>query len=238
MMRRIAILLYPLSFSLVSLPATASDAMTETIQMAYAPYRAALFTTNGKSQADARIALSRARSSWDHVAVQFGKHAPVPYANDSKISEDFSSIEASYAKATAEVEQNQLSKAHETLEAIRDILAKLRWRNGVIVFSDYMNDYHTQMENVLRNGASLLAQPNGAMQLMAEVGTLDYLAQRLVQQAPPSLADNHEFKELAQAVMKSVGNLKTALLAGDMSASKEALGLIKKPYAALFLKFG
>ena len=66
-----------------------------------------------------------------------------------------------------------------------------RQRNGVVVFSDAMNDYHSEMEHVLGEGPKALQQAQGWMQLMARAGTLDYLAARLLQQAGTALKAGH-----------------------------------------------
>jgi hypothetical protein len=79
---------------------------------------------------------------------------------------------------------NQPVAAHETLEAARDIIAALRHRNQVVVYSDYMNDYHAQMEKVLIAGPKIIDQPGGMQQVTAMVGALDYLARKQVGEAP------------------------------------------------------
>ena len=223
---------------LLSVNGLAADALTEAIQKSYAPYRAALYKTNGKSQAEAREVLDQAREGWARVASQFGVRPPAPYDRDKQLPQTFDAIDKAYAKASGEVEQNKLGKAHATLEEVRELLADLRRRNGVIVFSDHMNAYHSAMEELVADGADLLAKPDGKLRLMARVGVLDYLVKNLKSEAPPELAANAEFVELAKGVTKSVADLEAALLADKEEAVKEAISTLKKPYSRLFLKFG
>ena len=129
-------------------------------------------------------------------------------------------------------------EAHETLEDVREIMADLRRRNQVVVFSDHMNAYHAEMEHFLDDGEKILASKSGLMELTAKAGVLDYLAQRLKSEAPASLVQNEEFITLLKAVGKSVADLKAALFAQDVARVKEAIGKLKQPYSRMFIKFG
>ena len=108
----------------------------------------------------------------------------------------------------------------------------------MIVYSDHMNAYHAEMEHVLIGGAKLLDQAQGFMLLMARLGALDYLAQRLSSEAPAALIANPEFTAAIKALEASLADLRNAVLAQDAAKVKAALPKIKPPYAKLFLKFG
>lgn len=221
-----------------ALPALAADAVTDAMQAAYGPYRVALFKTNSNSQAEAQQAMTQAQQSWGKLASQFGTKPPVPYDRDAAFATSLAEVSKVYAKATEQVAANQLIAAHETLEAARDIMAELRHRNQVVVYSDHMNAYHQEMEHVLIDGAKTLAQPNGMQQLTAQVGVLTYLSKKLGTEAPANYSSNPEFVELLKAVDKSVADLQAALFAQNAVAVKEAMGKVKGPYSKLFLKFG
>jgi hypothetical protein len=113
---------------------------------------------------------------------------------------------------------------------VRDVMADLRQRNQVIVYSDHMNAYHVEMERVLNDGEKALAAPNGLLELAAKVCVLEYLAGRLMK--------NDEFVAMHRAVQKSVADLKASLFAQDSAKVKEALGKLKGPYSKMFIKFG
>jgi hypothetical protein len=218
--------------------AQAADAVTDAIQAAYGPYRAALFRTNGKSQPEAQQALVQAQQAWASVTQRFATQPPAPYDRDASFASTLAQVGAVYEKAAAEIRDNKLPVAHETLEAARDLLADLRRRNGVVVFSDHMNAYHAEMEHLLIEGPKLLAGPQGLQQLMAQVGTLDYLVRQLRAQAPSSLATNAEFDGLLKDVEGSVKAVRAAVLSQDLVAVKDTMGKVKAPYSKLFLKFG
>ena len=224
--------------ALLTTTAYAGDPLTDAIQSAYAPYRVALFKTNSKSQTESRDAVLQARTKWAELTVRYAAQPPMPYANDTRFKEDCVKVDAVYAKAAGEIERGELAPAHETLEEVRDILADLRRRNGIVVFSDHMNAYHSEMEHLFDNGKKLLAEDKGALRLMARVGSLTYLAQRMKREAPANLQANAEFVSLNQAVVDSVAELEKAVLSGAEPAIHAAIGGLKKPYGRMFLKFG
>lgn len=218
--------------------ASAADAITDAMQAAYVPYRIALFRTNSKAQAESEQAIAAARTQWRALAARFGATPAAPYDRDASFASTLKEVDAVYARAEAQIAARQLPEAHETLEKARDLLSDLRRRNNVVVFSDHMNAYHEQMEHVLVDGPKILSQPGGLLELAAQAGTLDYLARRLRAEAPAALAQDGEFKGLADAVEASVRALRAAVSKQDDAAVREALGKLKAPYSRLFLKFG
>ncbi len=229
-----------LSVSLLSAAghALAADPLTLAMQETYAPYRVALFKTNAKAQEDARKAVIQAQQGWVRLTGQFGANPPPPYAGDGELAASLASVAKVYGKALREIESNQLAEAHETLEEVRDVMADMRRRNQVIVFSDHMNAYHAEMEHVLKESETVLAGPNGMLVLMAKVGTLEYLAGRVKSEAPANLQRNDEFVVMHKALEKSVADVKAALFAQDSTKVKDAISKLKQPYSKMFIKFG
>lgn len=223
---------------LASTTALAADPLTDAMQKAYAPYRTALFKTNSDAQADARQAIDQAREAWRDIVGQFGSQAPAPYDRDSAFASSLTKVGRIYDQAADEIGKGRLPEAHETLEEAREVMAALRARNNVIVFSDHMNAYHAQMEHVLIEGPQILDGADGLLELTAQTGALDMLAGRLSTEASAALRGNEEFKTSLAAVQKSVADLKAALFAQDKSKVKEALGKLKAPYSRMFIKFG
>ena len=227
-----------LSFLFVAGIAHAIDPVTEAMQKTYVPYRVALFKTNNEAQNESRQAVAQAQQGWNQIIRQFGEKPPVPYAQDAAFSNSLTDVSKVYAKAAAEIDKNQLKEAHETLEHAREVMAEMRHRNQIIVYSDHMNAYHAQMEKVLNEGGKTLTEPNGLLQLTGQVGVLEFLAARLKSEAPADYRTNDEFNALYMAVDTSVANLKAALFAQDVARVKETIGKVKGPYSKMFIKFG
>jgi len=226
----------PLFFGLP--PAQAGDAATDAIQAAYAPYRAALVRTNAKAQDESERAVADAMRAWRGVVERFGTAAPPPYDRDPKFAATLAEVSAVYAEADRLARARDLAGAHEVLERARDLLSDLRQRNGVVVFSDPMNEYHAEMEHTIADAPRLLDEPQGQLKLMARVGTLEYLAARLRTLAPAALQADAEFTAAQRAVAESVAALRAAVLAGDRGAIERALGALKGPYGRMFLRYG
>lgn len=218
--------------------AHAADPVTDLMQAANAPYRMALYKTNGKSQDEAQQALLQAQQTWNKLATQFGTTPAAPYDRDPAFSASVTEVSHVYDQALKEVSVGQLSTAHTTLERVREVMADMRHRNNVVVFSDHMNAYHSQMEVIMIHGADTLAQPKGLLLLTAQTGALSYLAKQLDEQVSAALKKNEEFNTLLKAVNQSVGKLEEALLNQDAAAVKEAASKLKGPYSKLFAKFG
>jgi len=218
--------------------AHAADPVTEAMQAANAPYRMALYKTNGKSQDEAMQALVQAQQEWRKLNAQFGAKPSAPYDRDPAFAASVAEVIKVYDAALEEVKANRLADAHNTLERVRDIMADMRQRNNVVVFSDHMNAYHSQLEVLMIHGTDTLAQPKGMLRLTAQTGALSYLAKQLGTQASESLTKNVEFTTLLGAVNQSVANLEAALFNQDAVAIKEALGKLKGPYSKIFAKFG
>ncbi len=217
--------------------AQAADPVTDAMQAANAPYRMALFKTNGTSQAEAQQALTQAQQAWDKLSAQVAKPT-APYDRDTAFGASVAGVTKVYTKAMSEIAVNDLKAAHNTLEEARDIMADMRARNNVVVFSDHMNAYHSVMEHIIVDGNATLAQPKGLLLMTSQAGALSYLARRLTSQAPESHSKNAEFTGLVDAVIKSVAALDAALMNQDLAAVKEAISKLKGPYSKLFSKFG
>ncbi len=218
--------------------AQASDALTDAMQDAYAPYRMALFRTNGKSQSEAQQAITQAQQAWRSVAERFGAKPPAPYDRDIELAGRMAQLNALYDRAAAAARDNRLTEAHEELESVRELTADLRRRNGVVVYSDHMNAYHAEMERLLVEAPKALGAPNGTLLVMSQVGALDYLVRQLRLQAPAALQRDAEFDVLLKDVEASVQAVRAALMRQDPDAVRGALGKVKPPYSRLFVKFG
>ena len=209
------------------------------VAKAYAPYRVALFKSNQNDAEATRKALSKFQAIWQGTILKSYPDAPARYAGETKWSESLVSIEAIAAKAALSADEGDLGEAHETLEAIRNELDALRDRNGVRVFSSFVNAYHAAMEPVL--GVTVKAEnwsDATRATLLEQAGVLGYLADDLAAHAPEDLLANEEFKKLLVALLGSVDAFKTALESNDPAKIIPAQKALKPAYAKLFVKFG
>ena len=206
------------------------DAETR-IASAYADYRMALFVTNQKKQAETDAAIAAFRDKWAALSADWRKTAPPQYADDAALAETLDKVAKLAETAAAEAKTGDLAKSHDTLEGIRDALADLRARNGIVSFSDRMNAYHTVMEHVYDHKYETPAA------MAEDVAVLAYLAKDIGGNRPAG-ANAAEFDPLFKALDGTVANLRAAMKSGDAAAIEAARKAIKPAYSRLFLKFG
>lgn len=197
------------------------------MRAAYGDYRTALFATNsGKAEPSAK-AVAAFEAAWAPLAAG---GVPPQYADDPAYAGTMRAVSEIAAAAGSEIAAGNLAEAHETLEGIREEIADLHARNGIINISDRMNAYHARMEHVIG------MDTGDATEVAYQAVILGYLIEEVIAN-PPADADA-SFDELSAAVTASVAAVRSAAESGDAAAVKAAVGGLKAPYSKLFLKFG
>lgn len=230
-------LLVAAALAIAALHGQAADALTDAIDAAYPPYRTALFRTNAGAADESVRAVAAARDAWAALRRRFAAGPVTPYDRDAGFAKTLADVDDVYGRAAAEARDGRLAAAHETLEAVRDLIGELRRRNGVIAYSDHVNACHAQMEAVLKEGPRQL-EGAGLAALAMQVGVLDHLARKLDTEAQPTLRSQPGFADALRDVQVSVGALRQAVLAQDAGAARRALSALKAPFSRLFLHFG
>ncbi|MCB1502221.1 MAG: hypothetical protein KDK07_20960 [Bauldia sp.] len=204
------------------------------LRRAYADYRAALFFTNAGNGDKAAASVTAFKDQW--AVLTDGAASPPQYADDAAYAATAAEVSALADKAAAEIAAGQLAEAHETLEGVREEIAALHERNGVISFSDRMNAYHARMEEILMSDHGAL-DAAALGQLREEAAVLVYLAGDIARH-PPAEAGEADFAPLLAAMETSATALLEAARAGDAAATASALKALKPAYSKFFLKFG
>jgi hypothetical protein len=200
----------------------------------YASYRAALFATNSGDAAKSAKALDGFGQSWSGIAGSYAKAPPPQYAMDDRWSATMEAVQAKIDAARSEIAAGDLPAAHLTLEDVRAEFGGLHERNGMSGFSDRMNDYHAEMEDIL----ALDLAATDALTLAEHAGILSYLATRIEHRPAPEAVGNADYDKLQQPFLASVKAFETAVKSGDPAAISAAAGGLKGPYSKFFLMFG
>ena len=201
---------------------------------AYSAYRVALFQTNANDQKATLDALAAAQGGWSKVVSTYRDKPPAIYADDRAYAKDLDEVSGLLSRAQAQAAAGTLPAAHETLEGVRDILGELRRRNGVIVFSDHINAYHTEMERVI--GGEIAMEDRRA--LIEQSGVLVYLDRKIRANAPAAYQGDPKFQQLSAGNTAAIEKLRTALASNAVADIKSAIESLKPAYAKLFLAFG
>nr|WP_321461546.1 hypothetical protein [uncultured Cohaesibacter sp.] len=224
---------------LVGMSSVALADFDSDVAKAYAPYRVALFKSNQKDGEATQKAIATFQSIWKGTIVKNYPVAPSRYAGETKWSESLQAIDDIAQKAAQTAADGDVLEAHEILEAIRNELDDLRDRNGVRVFSSYVNDFHAAMEHALAQEVSMESWSDGVQaKLLQQVGVLGYLADDLSAHVPADLAANEEFMQLLADLIDSVDAFRAALESNDPASVIAAQKALKPAYAKLFVKFG
>lgn len=226
-----------LAAALAVSPAFAGPVADFNAEMAavYAQYRMVLFKTNQGDQAASAKLAAEFDGAWKTFANKWRAAPPPQLSEDAGFAATLDQVAALATKSAGEISEGKLGEAHETLEAVREQVSALNARNGLVTFSDRMNDYHAMMEHVLKakyEGENAMAQAG------ADAAVLGYLAAQLKAKAPAAFTSDPEFAKAIDGIAASVDAVSKAAIAGDASALKAALGNLKKPYALAFVKYG
>jgi hypothetical protein len=203
----------------------------------YGAYRIALFRTNTGTQQESEKALADFASQWNTLRSEYTQAPPPQYADDPLWSDTLAAVGESLDAATDAVSNADLVRAHESLEAIRDEIGALHARNNIETFSDRMNAYHAEMEDVLAVDLSVM-DTSAAQELLERAAVLSYLAKEITGRPPPEAADSTDYAALVTAFDKSASDFLSAARQGNQAEIKAARSKLKAPYSKLFLKFG
>lgn len=205
------------------------------LNAAYAHYRAALLQTNLKNKDATQAAIAAFEKGWSEIAGR--KSSPPPqYAEDAKWGDTLEQVTKVLAAAKAEAAQGDLTKSHNTLEAIRDLIGDLRQRNGVTSFSDRINTYHEHMEVVVEG--KYASDPEGMAKLREDVAVLIFLAKEVEKFKPATFGGDDVFKQVLSGMLASVTALQAAVRSGESARIEELRKALKPAYSKLFARYG
>ena len=215
-------------------PAFGQTGFQSMVDDTYSAYRTALFQTNANNQKATIEALAAAQTGWAKVVLNYRDKPPAIYAGDRAYAKSLDDVSGLLSRAQVQATAGALPAAHETLEGVRDTLGELRHRNGVIVFSDHINAYHSEMERVI--GGEIAIDDRRA--LTEQTGVLVYLDKQIRANASPAYLSDTKFQQLSAGNTAAVEKLRSALASGSGADIKAAIDGLKPAYAKLFLAFG
>ncbi len=203
----------------------------------YAGYRGALAVTNTPNREGSEKAVGAFQSSWSAFVARYRNSPPPHFAEDARWAETLDEVGAVVARASGEVAKGDIAAAHLTLEAVRERLAELRARNGVIAYSDRIDAFHHTMEEVVSKPYGGFSA-SGITSLVEDVAVLVHLGEELKKLPPPDAEKAADFAPTLAALLDAVRDLQTAARAGDADKIKAARAKVKPAFGKLFVKFG
>jgi hypothetical protein len=210
------------------------------LDRAYVP--ALALTKMGTAEASNK-ALGKLKQQWRVFNAKYADAVP----NDDGWKKDFASVGTAISEAADHLANGRQLDAHESLEAIREILLETRRRNGMDYYLDRLTEFHTTMEEIVL--AVKVEQPMDLTQ--DKIEKIRQLTGKAVAQwdevksspfQPQRFGFNEEKmakrKQLLQAETAALEKLEQALAAKD-KAQIVATGMAIKPlFAQSFMLFG
>jgi hypothetical protein len=210
------------------------------LDQAYVP--ALALTKMGTPEASKK-ALGNLERRWQGFRQQY-VHA---FPDDAQWKTDFESVGKAIGEATEHLAAGRQLDAHESLEAIREILLEARRRNGMDYYLDRLTEFHTTMEEIVL--AVKVERPADLSE--DKIAEIRKLADRAVKQwdqvkSAPFHVQRFGFndqklakrKQLLQAETNALDKLQQALAAEDRAQIIATGTAIKPIFAQSFMLFG
>jgi hypothetical protein len=207
---------------------------------AYVP--ALALTKMGTLEASGK-ALGRLKRDWRGFQAQFAGAMP----QDGQWRTDFRRVSVAIKEADTHLQAGHQAEAHESLEAIREILLTARRRHDLDYYLDYLTEFHDTMEVIVL--AVKDAQPADLQ--ASTIESMRGLTDKAIEQwervkvAPFSAkrfrfseAKNAQRQQLLKAETLALQQLKAALASGDKAQIISTGKAIKPVFAKSFMLFG
>lgn len=105
----------------------------------YVEYRNSLLFSNQNDRLNTLKSLRQVRQNWSEVIRKYSEHPPCEYLGDKNWKPSLNKVGGIIDNGLRQAEGGDMLEAHETLENIRAVLSELRRRNGIIAFSDHVD---------------------------------------------------------------------------------------------------
>jgi len=206
-------------------------------------YIPALSLTSEGDTARSKAALAVLSVEWHEFRRRHGRWAKA----DTEWQPDLSRAETMIQRAVLLADADSLARAHDELEPVRTVMMKLRRRNGIDYFLDYLTEFHPPMEALVSAGKSRLPESlnPGALDSLKTEYALAASAWNRVESAGLDrwrYELNQQQRAEAEAHIKAeseaLGRLGDAFAARDRAAVLKAAATLKPEFAALYKMFG
>lgn len=207
---------------------------------AYAHYRAASTYLRTGNVALADIELEDFAARWRDVISEFGDAPPQAFSGEANWRGTLESIRQRTDNSQSALDKDDLKAAREAVLPIRKDLAALRRRNGVIVFSDCVNDISAEMDLLVpfrRNPPDFDAKGD-VQEIQTRTAVLTYLFKGCRERAPDSLRSDPQFERIISGALEGLARMWRALDARDLRMLTGTISELRSFEQILFQRFG
>ena len=232
---------------LFSGPATAGGSKTgntvhfhQAFEEAYGHYREAYFYLRRDNVMVAIFELEAMISKWHLFEQKYAGHPPALYAKDVEWKDTLNTVGAISRKALEMVTKGEPKSAYDILTPVRFILSKLRKRNGVITFRDYVEAANLAFRElfIFRHDPPNFDDSTAVRALRKHVVETIGAYQNCLDKAPPKAAKDEQFKRL---INDSLYYLERIEIAIGKKSKIDVINILRRVVSSnnlLWLRFG
>lgn len=239
---RIATMLIVAGAVLSPILAQATDlkAFNQSVAVAYRHFRGASFYLRTKNLAVATFELDDMQAAWRVVETRFSAAPPDSFAGDPAWRETLRDIGARIENALRAADQGDLKRTASFVGPVRGLLAALRARNNVYVFSDCVNEANAAGEAILafRPRPHAFDDDDWVNRLRAQAAVVAYIYAKCGRAAPAALRNDAGFNRLIEGALDEMTSVLQAIATKNSRLLAITLGEFRSFDRILFLNYG
>jgi len=229
-------------FLVLAQAAAASDLaqFSQAVAAAYHPYKSGVFYLRTDNPSVAGFEIAEAAEVWRRDVMPFAAAPPDAFSDDPDFAADLAEIAERLTNAAAQIGEEREEDAAAQLNPVREILGRLRARNGQIAFSDYVDAANEAMDRLweFRDDPPDWSDVEAVDLLKAQTAVTAYLYRRCRDAAAPELAQDPEFLRITEGAIASFEGLWREIRAQDTAAVINYLRELRSFDRILWLQFG
>lgn len=207
---------------------------------AYTHYREAAFYSRSDNTPVAGLALDEFVVKWTAVVEHFADSPPPEYAGDARWGETLRDILAHAESGLEALDSDDPKAAREAIGPIRGMLGELRRRNGVVIWSDLVDELSAAMDVLARYRRDVkdLDDTGTVAKVREQAAIVAALFERCRKEAAPEIAGEPEFIRLIEGANESMGRLQTSLETKSLRLYRIGIGELRSYERIMYLRFG
>jgi hypothetical protein len=226
----------------VSWAADANDLLEDFAKLDRAYVPALALTRMGTLEASQK-ALGRLKREWQHFQSRHAGAMP----QDAQWQSDFRRVGVAIKDADEDLHDGRQMDAHESLEAIREVLLAARRRNNLDYYLDHLTEFHATMEEIVlavkdKKPADLRADTIENMQGLTETAIQQWEQVKAAPFSPKRFGFDEtkrvQRQHLLEAETHALKELELAVKSGDKKQIIRSGKAIKPIFAKSFMLFG
>lgn len=215
-------------------------AFNESVAAAYRHFRGASFYLRTGNLAVATFELDDMQAAWRAVETRFSAAPPDSFAADPAWRETLRDIGARIENALRAAEEGDLKRTVSAVGPVRGLLAALRARNNVYVFSDCVNEANAAGEAILafRPRPHAFDDDDWVNRLRAQAAVVAYIYAKCGRAAPLVLRNDAGFNRLIDGALDEMASVLIAIATKNSRLLAITLGEFRSFDRILFLNYG